>query len=133
MLRVINDPIYFTLSGQSEAVENCLKKVSRNGEMLTVYEHFKVMMKVYENFTERRLNSLEEIKVLEQYAEDILHHLLKAVEKALDAGLQLKILKMAEWVQTFFRIQNDIKDLIGRLRVVNGLKYEHLNRWLSLS
>lgn len=101
--------------------------------MLTVYEHFKVMMKVYENFTERRLNSLEEIKVLEQYAEDILHHLLKAVEKALDAGLQLKILKMAEWVQTFFRIQNDIKDLIGRLRVVNGLKYEHLNRWLSLS
>lgn len=91
------------------------------------------MTVIYENVIEGRPNSIEEVLDLSFVAQNILDRMLLSVEQALDAGLQLKILKMAQWVQAIYRIQTDLNSLMVRLRVVNGLKYEHFNRWLSLS
>lgn len=52
----------------------------------------------------------------------------------MDPGLQLKILKVANWIHAMFSIPEEgreERELHSRLRVINGLKYEHWNRWLS--
>jgi hypothetical protein len=56
---------------------------------------------------------------------------MSAVELAMDAGMQLKMLKVGRWVQSMFGVGGEKTEVLGRLRVVNGLKYEHLNRWLT--
>ncbi len=130
VLRVINDPIYLTLSGHQETVQSCLKTSTQHE--VELYQQFRQLLTIYDNVIEKRPNSIEQLKELEVSAKEIYQHLLKAVQQALDAGLQLKILKIAEWVLSLFHVKGDLKDLLNRLRVVNGLKYEHLNRWLTL-
>ena len=56
---------------------------------------------------------------------------VEGAKKSMDVGSQLKMLRMAQWSQSIFGVAGDRKELVGRLRVVNGLKYEHLSRWLS--
>ena len=72
------------------------------------------------------------MKKLEGRLAGVLDCLLEGAARSLDAGMQLRVLRLAQWVQTVSGEQRDFRELAGRLRVVNGLRYEHLSRWLSL-
>lgn len=74
---------------------------------------------------------MQQVHGLEQSAEGVWEAVMEAVELAMDAGLQLKMLKVARWLQALFGVRGESRELLSRLRVVNGLKYEHLNRWLT--
>ncbi len=74
---------------------------------------------------------MQQVNSLKNSALGAWEAVMEAVQLAMDAGLQLKMLKVARWLQALFGIRGESQDLLSRLRVVNGLKYEHLNRWLT--
>ena len=92
--RVINDPIYLHVSRHIQVAERVLAYAEQ--EEQDIYQDFCELLILYENAIEKRPNEVERMRGMEEKAEGVVDRLFLGAEKVLDAGLQLKMLKMAQ-------------------------------------
>jgi hypothetical protein len=132
IFRVIRRPMYFILVDKEEVALRILKNTSDLER--EDYGHFKELAGVYDSFMDKKPIEVQHLQSVSERVTQVWEAVMEIASLYIDPGEQLMALRFANFLLSYFRFTTRCRTMLGlakELRVVNSLRHESLNRWIT--